>query len=50
MTGSGPYIEYIEVDGKKIIGTNKLPLEYYQNNKHVSVTVNEQLTTFTRCQ
>jgi hypothetical protein len=39
MTGSGPYIEYLEVDGKKIIGTNKLPLEYYQNIKHVSVIV-----------
>ena len=39
MKGSGPYIEYIEVNGKKIQGTNKLPLEYYQNDKHVMVTV-----------
>jgi len=39
MKGSGPYIEYIEVNGKKIQGTNKLPLEYYQNDKHVFITV-----------
>jgi hypothetical protein len=39
MKGSGPYIEYIEVNGKKIQGTNKLPLEYYQDDKHVIVTV-----------
>jgi len=39
MKGSGPYIEYIEVNGKKILGTNKLPLEYYQNDNHVTVTV-----------
>ena len=39
MKGIGPYIEYIEVNGKKIQGTNKLPLEYYQNDKHIIVTV-----------
>ena len=39
MKGSGPFIEYIEVNGKKIQGTNKLPLEYYQNDKHIIVTV-----------
>jgi hypothetical protein len=39
MKGSGPFIEYIEVDGEKIVGTNKLPLEYYQNDKHIVVTV-----------
>jgi len=39
MKGSGPYIEYIEVNGTKILGTNKLPLEYYQNDKNVIVTV-----------
>ncbi len=39
MKGKGPFIEYIEVNGKKILGTNKLPLEYYQNDKHIIVTV-----------
>jgi hypothetical protein len=39
MKGSGPFIEYIEVNGKKIRGTNKLPLEYYQNDEHIIVTV-----------
>jgi hypothetical protein len=39
MEGSGPFIEYIEVDGRKIIGTNKLPLEYYLNDSHVEITV-----------
>jgi hypothetical protein len=39
MKGSGPFIEYIEVDGKKIIGTNKLPLEYYRDDRHIKVTV-----------
>jgi hypothetical protein len=39
MKGSGPFIEYIEVNGKRIQGTNKLPLEYYQNDKHIIVTV-----------
>jgi len=39
MKGSGPYIEYIEVNGKKILGTNKLPLEYYQNENHIIITV-----------
>jgi len=39
MKGSGPFIEYIEVNGKKIQGTNKLPLDYYQNEKHIIVTI-----------
>jgi len=40
MKGSGQFIEYIEVNGKKIQGTNKLPLEYYQNDEHIIVIVN----------
>jgi len=39
MNGSGPYIEYIEVKGKKIQGTNKLPVEYYQNDQHINIIV-----------
>jgi hypothetical protein len=39
MMGSGPFIEYIEVNGKKIRGTNKLPLECYQHDKHIVVRV-----------
>ena len=39
MKGSGPFIEYIEVNGMKISGTNKLPLECYKDKQHVSVTV-----------
>jgi len=39
IKGSGPYIEFIEVNGKKIQGTNKLPLEYYQNNENTVITV-----------
>ena len=39
MKGSGPFIEYIEVDGKRILGTNKLPLEYYRDDRHIVVTV-----------
>ncbi len=39
LKGSGPFIEFIEVDGKKIIGTNKLPEEYYRDKKQVKITV-----------
>jgi len=40
MAGSGPFIESIEVDGKIIKGTNKLPKEFYQDKKHIVVKVN----------
>ena len=39
IKGSGPFIGFIEVDGKKIVGTNKLPEEYYKNKKHIMVIV-----------
>lgn len=39
MKGSGPYVEYLEVDGEKIYGTNKLPEEYYKNKGHKEVIV-----------
>ncbi len=39
MKGSGPFIEFVEVDGKKIVGTNKLPEEYYRDEKHVQIMV-----------
>jgi len=39
MKGSGPYIKYIEIDGKKILGTNKVPEEYYIDKEHVQITV-----------
>lgn len=39
MKGSGPYIGFIEVDGKKIFGTNKLPEEYYRDKKQIKITV-----------
>ena len=39
LKGSGPFINFIEVDGKKIVGTNKLPEEYYRDKKVVKITV-----------
>jgi len=39
MQGSGPFIQFIEVNGKKIEGTNKLPLEYCSNEQHQKITV-----------
>ena len=39
MKGSGPYIKYIEIDGKKIRGTNKVPEEYYRDKEHIKITV-----------
>lgn len=39
MKGSGPFIRYLEVNGKRIEGTNKLPLEYFTGEKHQKITV-----------
>lgn len=39
MKESGPFIEYVEVAGKRLIGTHKLPLECYQHQEHVTITV-----------
>ncbi|VGO16249.1 hypothetical protein PDESU_04840 [Pontiella desulfatans] len=39
MQGSGPFIETLEVGGRTVRGTNKLPLECYQDKNHVAVTV-----------
>lgn len=40
MSGSGPYIESIEVDGKIIKGTNKLPVDICLDKQHYKVKVN----------
>ena len=39
LKGSGPFISFIEVDGKKIVGTNKLPEECYRDKKQVKITI-----------
>jgi len=39
MTGSGPFIDVIDVDGTLIKGTNKLPVDLYQTKSHVTVRV-----------
>jgi len=41
MCGSGRYIEYIEINGKSIRGTNKVPIDLINinNNKHIKIKV-----------
>lgn len=39
MTGSGPFIDGINVDGNQIKGTNKFPVDLYANKSHMTIRV-----------
>ena len=39
MKGSGPYIDSVVVDGKKILATHKIPEDIYRSNRHPVIKV-----------